>query len=77
GRLNLSLYTVETHVRNIRNKLNATNTAHAVSIGYESGILPVWRTEDRKVCLLLNTKNIEISSIPVRKKSTQNHEEKI
>ncbi len=39
--LNRSPRTVDAHTRNLCTKLNASNTAHAVSICYEKGILKI------------------------------------
>lgn len=36
-----SIYTIKKHISNIRDKLQAVNKIHAVSIGYQRGILPI------------------------------------
>ncbi len=43
-RLYLSWHTVESHKKNLKNKLDVRNTAGMVRRGFELGILPVDRT---------------------------------
>lgn len=39
--LGRSRFTVQTHVRRLLRKLDAVNTAHAVRVGFETGLLDV------------------------------------